>query len=276
MTDSDGLQFTRSRTGQMWAYLTTPWRPEFAEALRSRGVTAMSVDVADGWPEEDVEFLHQVPDLTDLFVSGRRGSRLKIQLSDAPSTLRWLSLCWEKSRVEGLGQCRSLEHLEIRYFPRPDLTDITTLTKLQLLAIRMASPLRTLAGISSLRDLRDLEIYRATQLDSLDGIQALDSLESLVVQTCRQVRSITPLASLRRLRTLNLNNCGEIASLAPVEGLNELRMVQFCESTNILDGDLSMLERLPKLSFLSFQNRRHYSHRREQFRAYTEGPLDEF
>ncbi len=44
----------------------------------------------------------------------------------------------------------------------------------------------------------------------------------------------------------------------------KLSEVVFYESTNIRDGDLSPLMK-HRLSSVSFQNRRHYSHRREQF-----------
>jgi hypothetical protein len=43
----------------------------------------------------------------------------------------------------------------------------------------------------------------------------------------------------------------------------------FYDSTNILDGDLAPVQRHNGLSRISFQNRKHYSHRREQFTAYT-------
>jgi hypothetical protein len=39
----------------------------------------------------------------------------------------------------------------------------------------------------------------------------------------------------------------------------------FYESTNIVDGDLSPLTRQKNLSSVSFQDRRHYSHKRLEF-----------
>jgi hypothetical protein len=75
--------------------------------------------------------------------------------------------------------------------------------------------------------------------------------------------------SLLCLKKLFLNNCGDIQSLRPIQSLKDLEWVIFYESTNVLDGDLTPILHLKKLSRLSFQNRRHYSHKREEFEAYN-------
>ena len=93
------------------------------------------------------------------------------------------------------------------------------------------------------------------------------NLEELEVHTCPRISSIKELGSLTRLRKLHLNNDGEIESLKALNKLDRLESVLFYESTNILDGDLSPLERQRKLSRVSFRNRRHYSRRREDFGA---------
>jgi hypothetical protein len=87
----------------------------------------------------------------------------------------------------------------------------------------------------------------------------------LEVHTCRAIRRIDEIRSLSRLKKLHLNNDGEIESLKPIADLTKLESVLFYESTDIVDGDLSPLLRLKSLSRVSFRNRRHYSHRREDF-----------
>jgi hypothetical protein len=88
----------------------------------------------------------------------------------------------------------------------------------------------------------------------------------LNIEACRAVGSIDEVGSLSRLRKFHLNNNGEIASLKPLKTLSALESVVFWESTNIRDGDLSILVQ-KNLSRVSFQNRRHYSHSREDFGA---------
>ena len=110
------------------------------------------------------------------------------------------------------------------------------------------------------------------RLESLAGIEGLEALEELEIHTCRAIRSIDEIGSLSNLKKLRLNNDGEIESLKPLEKLSTLEEVSFYESTNILDGDLSPLLRQNRLSRVSFQNRRHYTHRREEFvPAYWKG-----
>jgi Leucine-rich repeat (LRR) protein len=115
-----------------------------------------------------------------------------------------------------------------------------------------------------------LRLANLRRLTSLAGIEALTNLEELDIHTCRKIRSIEPVGYLSRLRKFYLNNDGDIESLKPLAKLNELEWVLLYESTNILDGDLSPLLGQKNLSRIAFQNRRHYSMRREEFRvAYT-------
>src|SRR5262249_11900376 len=123
-------------------------------------------------------------------------------------------------------------------------------------------------GLRPLARLRSLRLANLKRLQSLAGLEALTNLEELEIHTCRAFTSIEEVGALSRLRKLLLNNDGKIASLKPIDKLSDLQWVLFYESTNIVDGDLSPLLRLKKLSRLSFQNRRHYSHRREEFAAY--------
>ena len=84
-----------------------------------------------------------------------------------------------------------------------------------------------------------------------------------------QNQSLATRVEVGFLGSLGLDNMGDIQSLKPLAQLSQLHRVTFVESTNILDGDLSPLVGLPSLELVSFQNRRHYSHRREAFRPLT-------
>jgi len=110
-----------------------------------------------------------------------------------------------------------------------------------------------------------LRIANLRRLTSLAGIEQLMELEELEIHTCRRVRSINEIGCLPRLRKLHLNNDGDIESFKPLAKLDGLESVAFYESTNVVDGDLSPLLCQKNLSSVSFQNRRHYSHRREEF-----------
>lgn len=68
-----------------------------------------------------------------------------------------------------------------------------------------------------------------------------------------------------RARLIDL---GSVSSLRCLSGLTELEEVLIYGSTNVRDGDLGWLANLPKVKNLSFQNRRHYTHKREEFDPY--------
>jgi hypothetical protein len=129
----------------------------------------------------------------------------------------------------------------------------------------LTGPIRELEGLAHLAGLRKLRLGGPSKLASLHGVEELYNMTELKVQTCRRINSIEPIRGLLHLRRLILENLGDIDSLGPVAGLSELELLTFAESTNILDGDLSYLKGLHNLKTVSFQNRRHYSSRREEF-----------
>jgi hypothetical protein len=108
-------------------------------------------------------------------------------------------------------------------------------------------------------------------LASLAGLDALEGLERLQIDGCKQFGDLEPIAKCNRLEFLSVANAGSIPSLAPIRRLSNLKHVSFVESTQIEDGDLSMLLELPSLEKVSFQNRRHYSHTREQIWSLLNG-----
>src|SRR5690348_16386240 len=112
-----------------------------------------------------------------------------------------------------------------------------------------------------MKKLFSLRLANLKRLTSLAGIEGLKRLEELDIHTCRSITSIEEVGFLPQLRKLYLNDDGEIESLKPLERLHCLREVLFYESTNILDGDLTPLVHQKNLLRVSFQNRRHYSHR---------------
>jgi hypothetical protein len=145
------------------------------------------------------------------------------------------------------------------------------LSNLESLAI-LNAPIADLQGLRALTKLRSLRLSGLRCLKSLSGVEELANLEELEVHTCRAIRSIDEIRSLTHLKKLHLNNGGKIESLKPLAELTQLESVLFYESTDIVDGDLSPLLRLNNLARVSFQNRRHYSHRREDFGdAYSTG-----
>lgn len=158
----------------------------------------------------------------------------------------------------------TLKKLFVNRYDGKDIVPFMRLINLESLAIFNAR-VENLLGFGTLKKLRSLRLANLKRLTSLAGIEGLENLQELDIHTCRAIGSIEQISSLSQLQKLYLNNDGDIESLKPIDKLTGLEAVLFYESTNILDGDLSPLKRQQNLSRISFQNRRHYSHRREEF-----------
>jgi internalin A len=170
--------------------------------------------------------------------------------------------------AESLFACTTLTDLFVNRYRGEDCRSFSGLTRLDSLAL-LNAPLKSLDGLEALTRLRSLRLAGLRGLQELRGIDQLANLEELDVNSCRGINSIDEVGQLEHLRKLHLNDGGLITSLKPIDKLGGLESVVFYGSTNIVDGDLSPLVRQKKLLRLSFQNRRHYSHRREEFAAYT-------
>lgn len=120
-------------------------------------------------------------------------------------------------------------------------------------------------GLAPLGKLRLLRVALARRLKGLEGLESLANLEVIDLNLCKHVDSIKPLEGLNRLTNLSIDNCGAIESLAPIMAMPNLKALSFVESTNIVDGDLSYIEKHSSLKAVTFQNRRAYSHWREDF-----------
>jgi Leucine-rich repeat (LRR) protein len=119
--------------------------------------------------------------------------------------------------------------------------------------------------ISNLKKLMFLGIHYATKLLSLAGLETLTNLEGLEITHCSKIHDIAPIGQLKKLERLDLSNNGKLESLRPLISLKALRELYFCASTNVVDGNIELIEELPNISRISFQNRKHYNSNREGF-----------
>jgi len=250
--------------------------------LVDKGVVEVELNEGKGWRGADILFLAELSQLESFKIIDFKISsvnpihflyrlrtlevatycRTEIRFSTFPR-LEECALEW-RPQAASLFDCLTLKRLFINRYDGKDVAPFTRLANLESLAI-LNAPVEDLHGLGILKSLRSLRLGNLKRLTSLAGIEELTNLEELEIHTCRAVRSIQEIGFLSRLKKLHLNNDGDIESLGPLKKLNGLESVLFYESTNILDGDLSPLLGQNKLSRVSFQNRRHYSHRREEF-----------
>jgi hypothetical protein len=270
------------------AVLTSDWDAETERSLLKQSIAELELNQGKGWQGRSLAFLSNFPELLALSIIGRSAEHIEpIHLLHNLKLLRVLTYCKNEIRFHefphlidcglqwrpkamSLFDALGLRVLFVNGFNGTDTRQFGRLAHLESLTV-LGSSISSLEGLAPLLELRSLRLGELRKLPSLSGIENLVRLEKLQINTCRKIRAIEEISSLSKLRELYLDNIGDIKSLKPLAHLSQLHRVTFVESTNILDGDLTPLVGLPSLELVSFQNRRHYSHRREEFRPSTPG-----
>ncbi len=240
----------------------------------------MELNYAKGWRSSDLTFLRELSDLEAIDITDwniddvsavNKLSRLRdLSISTYCKTIldffNWpnleqCSLEWRPGAAS-LFEHRGVKTIFINKFRGRDLSDFSGMIQLETLRLKGPTRLESCRGIESLTRLTHFELALATKLNSLEHLESLTRVQHLVIHTCRKVGNISPLQALREIRELHLNNCGDIKSIQVLRNLKNLEKFLFYESTNVLDGDLSVLEKLPRLKVVAFKERPHYSHKR--------------
>ena len=275
-----GIEIQNGKYGRRLV-VTSSWHHEFIELTKKKEIKELYLYTELG-PEANLSFLTNMPPLEafaiidftindishihELYFLRSLGvttyCKTAIDFTQFP-LLEDCSLEW-RAKAKSLFCCKTLKRIFLNRYSGKETSKFSELTELESLYIANA-PIQDLNGLTALKKLTFLGLYNLRKLESLAGIEGLRNLQALEVNGCRSLTSIEAVKNLRHLRKLELCNDGDIPSLKPLAHLTKLNSFFFYESTNILDGDLSPLTKLPHLSKISFQNRRHYSHKREDF-----------
>jgi hypothetical protein len=284
--DSPGVEVREGRYGRR-AVITAPWSDAILEWLIGADIAELELNWAKGWAGRDLAFLPRLPRLRSLAILDRWltsvepihalhelrqlgleviSSKTKLDFSAFPH-LRECTFSWLPG-TRSLFECTTLNTLALRGYRGLEFAPFGNLRNLEWLDIHRA-PFVDLKGVGELKKLHTLHLGDLRRLTSLSDLERVTGLKWLSLWSCRGIHAIDEVRHLSRLQNFDLDKCGDIASLTPLRDLPHLQRLGFVE-TNIVDGDLSFLVNKPGLQRISFANRRHYSHRREEFRAYTE------
>ena len=262
--------------------LRGPWDPRMSKYLLQKDIRGLYLDPGKGFACDDYSFLQALTHLELLSVAQPRpfGYDGPMPISQL-TNLRRLSAVFEHRQPVDFPSLAKLESCSVRWnsFTK-SLFDSLCLKRLQLTGLNWKkadglarlttlsnlelahSGIRSFAPLSALTGLERLSLSVCRQLENLDGIEHLTGLRWLGLEEVHKVPSLERLRPLTGLEALVIVDCGDIESLAPLADLQNLKAVAFAGTrTKILDGDLSVLTRLPKLAMLMFGHRRHYSHR---------------
>jgi hypothetical protein len=267
--------------------VTGPWLSSIGQYMQDQEISELYLNHARGWKGDSIAFVSDLPNLTafgllDFTIKDDSpvhslGKLRCLELStystapidfDRFPHLDQCALYW-RSGSESLFHAPSLRSLFVHRYSGKGSGPFAQLRSLRSLSIANSS-VPEIVALGQLRDLIFLGLYNLKELTSLEGLASLIQLQELEINGCKRIREISALAHLVDLRRLQLNDDGPIESLRPIGAATKLEQLLFYESTNIRDGDLSVLGQLPRLRKVSFQNRRHYSKRREEW-SVTEG-----
>lgn len=188
-----------------------------------------------------------------------------IDFSDFPK-LKILAIDWRNRGSSTAFSCKNLQTLSISKYSGTSLIDFSVLQKLEKL-ILIDPKILSLAGIEQLEQLKEIQIIGAKELVRIDHIERCQMLNEVFIDGCKQVETLHPLMYLKNLKKLNLDNLGDISTIKFLKPLKQLEEFYMGGSTNVLDGDLKVLQELKEKGSLIktiFKNRKHYSHTREQ------------
>lgn len=256
------------------------WKSSFARHILENNIAEIELNYAKGFRGKDISFLDELPNLRSFTIihwtienvsavhSLHSLRHLEIStycktpldFSQFPE-LETCAIEW-RARASSLFECKNLRDLWINRYSGKDASRFSRLTNLERLAIGN-SPIRDISALGCLTRLTSLSLLNLRRLESLKGIQSLTGLVELKIVGCYRIRTIKEVSTLAKLRVLDISENKEIESVKPLANLACLEELYFHSSTVIRDGDLSPITRLAKLKDLRFQDRRHYSHTRD-------------
>ena len=166
----------------------------------------------------------------------------------------------------------SCEALHIWHFnPKSkSFLDLPVAPHLKYLEINFSN-CTNLIGLEKYPELQRLDLNYCTKLENFNGIENLSKdIYCLWIDHSKKLINHSNIAILSNLKTLGLHSCGTIQNIEFVNQLNELTMFVFMD-TNIEDGNMTpLIQHNPKFEFVSFSNKRHFSHKCNEIRKILE------
>lgn len=258
------------------------WKDSYLNFLLENEVQELELNDGKGWIGQNLEFLKDLPDLKSIIIIDLKIISIEpihylkelvslkvitynkdpINFKSFPKLVE-CGFEWIKGS-ESLFEMSNLKKLFINRYNKNDSDVFSKLVNLESLSI-LNSQIENLLGISSLRKLQNLRLGNLKKISTLQGLENLKDLETLEIQKCKGILDVSVIFNLTKLKQLFLIDMGNISSINGIENLTSLNEFLFYESTNISDGDLIPLKNLPSLRKISFQNRKHYTLKREDF-----------
>lgn len=129
------------------------------------------------------------------------------------------------------------------------------------LSITNSSPIQSIDGIEIANQLSTVKLRYNRNLKDISALENIkDTLKHLEIYNCGRITDFSVLHTLSNLEHLVLRGNNKIENLSFLAKMPKLKYLTL--TMNALDGDLSLCEKIPNVQI---QNRRHYSHKNEDF-----------
>ena len=166
---------------------------------------------------------------------------------------------WKAGLFKSLCDCEWLTSLALDYFTGLDFHIFRKLKALRQIGFGFVG-VESLAGMEHFPELRRLVLGPVNRLETLEHLDNCEELEYVGIDKAKKLRNIDAIGHLRNLQELFFKACPKLESLRSLRSLPNLEYFGLLETTTVADGDLSVLESLPKLRHVSIRDRKHYTH----------------
>ncbi len=269
----------------MKAIIISEWNDSFLELINNNNVTELELNDGKGWRGSNLDFLVLLPNLKSLIVIDLKIESLNsihylnklekidiityaktpINFKSFPNLLE-CNIEWIKGS-ESLFELTKIRRLFINNYKGKDSSVLSRMLELEELSLLNTS-FNEIKGILFLKELKKLKLASLKKINSLEGIGKLKKIKELEVQNCKSIFDVSPIFELINIERLLLVDLNTISSIKGIEKLVLMRYFLFYGSTDVIDGDISSLFLMKQIRKISFQNRKHYSHKREEFEQY--------
>lgn len=256
--------------------LTSYWNESLREIMFEKEINNLRLSRFAGWKDKDVSFLKTLPflkgvevyadDIRDLsamknlelleYIGLDCNLSFDLDLNNFVN-LKILQVKWNK-HLKNMFNLSSIEYLNIIKYPYEDLVSLHNYSKLKKLQLT-STKLKSLKGIDNLINLKSVDLFKCNQLESLESVDRLELLEELEIENCKKINNLYQLSNLVNLKTFLIEDCGNIQSLKPLQNSLNLIKVWIGGNTTVIDGDIEVVIKLPKLKELWFVNKKHYN-----------------
>jgi hypothetical protein len=276
----EGLKILIGINGQESLFINSDRLPECINYLYNSNLRFVTISSFQYYKAKDIVFLFSLKDFLEglsildtyydynvvnelhqlKYLGIPDNGRDVIDLRNFPH-IEMCSVTFSK-RLQGLKSCSNLKSLTLTNYKSKDLTTLPPMESLEHLSL-IKTDITNLKGIEQFNNLKKLDIYSASKLETIKEIQTLsNSFEEIQIEQCKKIDDYEALGKIKSLKKIILSESGKTKNLAFIRELPQLEFISFW-GTNVIDGNL---EHLNGIQYVGFDNKKHYSHKVEQFK----------